>query len=63
MKIRIPVIIEVDPAEWAANNGQIVDGNGKFTKADLLDDIRSYVLNHMQCAHSIEESGAVVTLG
>ncbi|MEV1013881.1 hypothetical protein AB0I89_24310 [Micromonospora sp. NPDC049801] len=62
MKVRVPLVIEVDPQEWANINGQIVDADGKFTIADLREDIRTYVLNAIQNAALIDEVEASVSL-
>ena len=61
MKIRVPLVIDVDPAMWAQANGAIVDGDGNFTMKDLRADVRSYVLNLVQSASMIDETDAEVT--
>lgn len=62
MKIRIPLVIEVDPQKWADSNGQIVDGDGNFTAAAIREDVRSYFLNLAQNAPMIDETDAEVSL-
>jgi hypothetical protein len=62
MKIRVPLVIEVDPQMWADANGQIVDGNGKFTAAALREDVRTYFLNLAQRSAMADESGAEASL-
>jgi hypothetical protein len=56
VKIRVPLTIEVDPAEW-----DLIYGSGK-SAAEIREDVRAYVLNAVQGQPGIEESGAVVTL-
>ncbi len=60
MKIRVPLTIEIDAAEWAKAQG-LDDGNGKFTVADVRDDLRSYVLHMIQQSSEIEECGGEVS--
>lgn len=62
MKIRVSLLIDVDPAKWAASNGQLVDGKGHFTTQAVRDDIRSYVLHQVQMAALIDETDAEVSL-
>lgn len=62
MKIRVPLVIEVDPQKWAEINGQIVDEDGNYTTAAVRDDIRTYFLHHVQGAAMVEDTDAVVRL-
>lgn len=59
MKIRVPLTIEIDAAEWAKAQG-LDDINGKFTAADVRADLRSYVLNMIQQSSAIEEASGEV---
>lgn len=61
MKIRIPLVIDVDPQAWADSNGQIVDVEGSFTLAAVREDVKSYVLNHVQGAALVDETQATVS--
>lgn len=61
MKIRVPLVIEVDPQKWADSNGQIVDAEGRFTAAAVRDDVRLYVLSAIQSAALIDETDAEVS--
>lgn len=62
MKIRVALTIDLDPHAWAQNNGQIVDAAGRFTLAEVRDDVRSYVLTCLQGAPMLEDADAEVTL-
>lgn len=62
MKVRIPLVIDVDPAKWAFINGQIADADGNFTIADFRADVRSYFLNHVQGSYMVEETDAEVII-
>jgi hypothetical protein len=62
MKIRVSLVVEVDPKEWAQSNGRIVDADGNFTASGVREDVRSYLLNHVQMAALIDETSADVTL-
>jgi hypothetical protein len=61
VKIRIPLVIEVDPKKRADSNGQIVDAGGKFTVAAVREDIRGYILNLVQQAPMLDETDAEVS--
>lgn len=63
MKIRVPLVVDIDPAKWAASNGQIVDAHGRYRLDELRADVRQYVLNMAQCASIIDEADGEVTLG
>lgn len=62
MKVRVSLLIEVDPQKWADSNGQIVDSDGHYTATAVRDDVRSYVLNAIQCAAMVDETEAEVSL-
>ena len=62
MKVRIPLVVDVDPQLWAAANGQVVDAAGKFKLTDVREDIRSYFLNLVQSAPMVDETDAEVSL-
>lgn len=48
MKISINLEIEVDESEWAAANG--------VTRAKVTQDVKRYVVNHVQQAPAITEA-------
>lgn len=62
VKINVALSVDVDPADWAAINGQIVDADGRFTTKDVRDDLRAYVLNSVQQLALLDETGADVRL-
>lgn len=57
MKINVTLSIDVDPKEWLA-----VGYGGGESASEIREDVKQYVLNHVQGAAGIEESDAVVTL-
>ncbi len=62
MKIRVSLVVEVDPQMWANTDGAIVGVDGGFAIADVRESVRSYLLNLAQCSALIDEAEAEVTL-
>ena len=62
MKIRVTLIIDVDPAKWVDSNGGLDDGTGKFAAAAVREDVRSYYLTLAQGAALTDETDAAVAL-
>lgn len=60
MRVPIRLTIEVDSQAWADSNGQFVDSGGQLKLADIREDIRTYVINAVQNAPMIGETGAEV---
>lgn len=56
MKIKVELLVEVDPQEWANTYG------GSSKAADVREDVQDYVLNSVQGLAGIDESEAEVTL-
>jgi len=54
MKVRLVFNVEVDPDRWDE-----VYGTGTRAR-DVVNDVRSYYLTHMQGAPGTEETGATV---
>lgn len=63
MKVTVKLVVDVDPAEWVAREGHLDDGTGRYVLAEVRDDIRTYLLNLVQCSAIAEETGATVSLG
>lgn len=58
MKITVKLAIELDPELWAKANGM-----GDYRARDIVDDVRSYVLNLAQQAPMLaDEADAEVTI-
>lgn len=53
MKIVVSVTIEVDPDEWAGNNG--------IERSEVRSDVKEYVLNSVKALPSLEDVAAQVT--
>jgi hypothetical protein len=62
MKIRVSLVVDVDPAKWVDSTGRLDDGTGKFVAAEVREDVRSYYLTHAQNAALTDETDAAVTL-
>lgn len=56
MKIVITLALEIDPEAWHDTYG-----HGDTPRA-VRDDVRSYVLNHVQQAAGITETGGTVEM-
>lgn len=54
MKIRVALTVEIDADKWAEYNGK--------ERSEVRDDVRSYVLNQVQCSASIEEADGTADL-
>lgn len=63
MKVRVNLVIEVDPQNWARSTGQGVDEHGRCKPAELREDVRNYYLYLAQGASITEETSAQVSLG
>ncbi len=61
MKVRVALTIEVDPKVWANSNGYLTDADGKYTAAEVRDDIRNYVFHLVQGSPMVDETEAEVT--
>lgn len=59
MKIIVPIVIQVDPATWAENNG-LCDLDGRFSLASVRDDLRTHVINNVRGLALLIESDAEV---
>lgn len=56
IRVRVPLVVEVDRERWAEEWG--CDAT---TKA-VVEDVRSYVLNAAQTLSGVEDTGATVEL-
>lgn len=55
MRVRVVLLIDVDPAEWVETY--------KGERAAVRKDVKAYALNAVRGSAGIEESEATVTLG
>lgn len=44
MKIRVSMMVDVDPTTWAATYGEGLRANGRVDVDKLRDNVRSYVV-------------------
>ena len=54
MRIRISVVVDVDPETWSALNGSM-------NRSEVREDVKNYVWNNLLGLPMIEESGAGLT--
>jgi hypothetical protein len=63
MKIRVALVIDVDPQDLNESGlfGANFDGSGQYDAAELRADVRSYVLALVQGSSLADETDAEVT--
>lgn len=59
MRISVPIVIEIDPATWAEQEG-LCDSNGRYTLAMVRADVRAHVTTMIQGSELIAMAGGVV---
>ena len=63
IRVRVPLVIEVDPVAWAEREGIDTDQPRPMLVAEVRQDVRDYFLNHVVRATAVlEETGGTATL-
>lgn len=60
MRVKIEMVIDVDPTKWAEINGT-GDGNGMPPSASIREDVRTFVFHAVQQLPMMEDTEADVT--
>ncbi len=60
MKLRMVITVDIDPHRWTAEYPRIVDADGKFTIADVRNDIRTHVQTMLHGSLSIADDDVTV---
>lgn len=59
MRIKVELYVDVNPAKWAAINGQ--DGTGRRLATGVREDVRSFILHAVQQLPMMEDTEAEVS--
>lgn len=62
MRIRIVMNVEIDPSVWADEYG-LAGASGAVRTRDVVSDVRTYVLNHVQQAVTVGDPNATAEIG
>lgn len=54
MKVKVEIVVDVDPAKWVAEFG--------VARGEVREDVKTYITTAVQCSPAIEATDAEVTV-